>query len=108
MKIESRASALYDGWIFHKLILPSGKCAASCITNPTTKDCANVETAIEYRRQGYMTYLINTLLSQNAFSYVQVRKDNYSAIKFYKKLGFIVEFEYKLKGVAMLCMAYPE
>lgn len=108
MKIESWPSILYDGWIFHKLVLPSGKCVASCITNPTTKDCANVETDIEHRRQGYMTYLIKTLLSQNAFNCVQVRKDNNSAIKFYKKLGFVVESAYELKSVAMLCMVYSE
>lgn len=90
----------YKGWTEYAVLTKDGKEAASCIINSKTGDCANVETKPEYRRQGYMQYLLRYLVKFKGVKYAQVRQDNRIAISLYRKIGFEVEFKYtdKEKG----------
>lgn len=98
-KIIHRKSK-YKGWDEYIIYAEDGKEAASCIINPKTGDCADVETKPEYRRQGYMQYLLKYLVKFKGVKYAQVRQDNSIAISLYHKIGFEVEFKYtdKEKG----------
>lgn len=90
----------YKGWVEYIVHSKDGKEAASCIINEKTGDCANVETKPEYRRQGYMQYLLKYLIKFKGVKYAQVQQDNSIAISLYRKIGFEVEFKYtdKEKG----------
>lgn len=90
----------YKGWTEYAVLTKDGKEAASCIINSKTGDCANVETKPEYRRQGYMQYLLKYLIKFKGVKYAQVQQDNRIAISLYRKIGFEVEFKYtdKEKG----------
>lgn len=90
----------YKGWVEYIVHSKDGKEAASCIINEKTGDCANVETKPEYRRQGYMQYLLKYLIKFKGVKYAQVQQDNSIAISLYCKIGFEVEFKYtdKEKG----------
>lgn len=97
----------YKGWTEYTILTNDGKEAASCIINSKTGDCANVETKPEYRRQGYMQYLLKYLIKFKGVKYAQVQQDNRIAISLYRKIGFEVEFKYtdKEKG-PMYSMAF--
>lgn len=97
----------YKGWTEYAVLNKDGKEAASCIINSKTGDCANVETKPEYRRQGYMQYLLKYLVKFKGVKYAQVQRDNRIAISLYRKIGFEVEFSYtdKDKG-PMYSMAF--
>lgn len=90
----------YKGWTEYIVLTKDGNEAASCIINPNTGDCANVETKPEYRRQGYIKYLLKYLVKFKGVKYAQVQQDNRIAISLYRKIGFEVEFKYtdKEKG----------
>lgn len=90
----------YKGWTEYAVLTKDGKEAASCIIDSKTGDCANVETKPEYRRQGYMQYLLKYLIKFKGVKYAQVQQDNRIAISLYRKIGFEVEFKYtdKEKG----------
>lgn len=90
----------YKGWVEYIVHSKDAKEAASCIINEKTGDCANVETKPEYRRQGYMQYLLKYLIKFKGVKYAQVQQDNSIAISLYRKIGFEVEFKYtdKEKG----------
>lgn len=84
----------YKGWTEYIVLAKDGNEAASCIINPKTGDCADVETKPKYRRQGYMQYLLKYLIKFKGVKYAQVRQDNHIAISLYRKIGFKIEFKY--------------
>ena len=71
---------------------------------------ADVETDPEYRGQGLASKLLNTIYSDitsrypNKGLYLFVRPDNHTAIKLYKKLGFMKVKDYKLESGKFIIM----